>query len=278
MKSGTVLIVGRPNSGKSTLINALVGKKVSITSLRPQTTQQVLQALYWDKRGQIIFLDTPGIYTNPINPRTRKIPGLGRQQAGEADVVVYLIDKTRHRGEEENRVLGFVRQIDKPKILALNKIDVSEPDYTFQYKILEDEFDAWVEISGLKQIHLKTLLDKIFEFLPEGEEIFDPQEYETFPVINFSAEDFVAEIIREKAFITLYHELPYTLKVVVKTIEEQEDLFKVKAEIITTAPRYKGIIIGKGGQTIKQIGMMARKELETITNKKVYLKLNVAVK
>lgn len=278
MKSGTVLIVGRPNSGKSTLINALVGKKVSITSNKPQTTQQVLQALYWDKRGQIIFLDTPGVYTNPKNPAARKIPGLSKQEAESADVVVYLVDKTRHRGEEENRVLGFVRNIDKPKIFALNKVDVDEPDYTFQYKILEDEFDDWIEISALKHTHLKTLLEKIFEYLPEGEPIFDPKNYEIFPVINYTAEDFVAEIIREKAYQVLYQEVPYTLEVIVEKIEEKEDLFEVKAHLITTAPRYKGIIIGQGGKTIKEIGTMARKELETITNKQVYLNLNVRVK
>lgn len=278
MKSGTVLVVGRPNSGKSTLINALVGKKVSIISPKPQTTQQVLQALYWDKRGQIIFIDAPGVYTNPKNPAARKIHGLSKQEAENADVIVYLIDKTRHRGEEENRVLGLVRQIDKPKILALNKIDVDQPDYTFQYKILEDEFDDWIEISGLKHIHLRTLLEKIFKLLPERKPIFDPKNYEAFPVINYTAEDFVAEIIREKAYQVLYQEVPYTLKVIVEKIEEKEDLFEIKAHLITTAPRYKGIIIGKGGKTIKEIGTLARKELETITNKQVYLNLNVSTK
>jgi len=275
MKVGKVIIIGRPNAGKSTLINNLVGKKISIISPKPQTTRKVIQGLYWDERGQIIFLDTPGIFAKIKDPVAKKISGLAQQELSRADVIVYLVDRSRSRGEEENRILGAVRSTDKPKIIAINKIDIAEPNYIHEYKFLEDEFDAWVEISALKQQHLKTLLEKIFELLPEGEPIFDPKLFEAFPALNITPEEFIAEIIREKAFFALRQEVPYTIGVKVEEIREEKDLFYIKASILTTADRYKSIIIGRKGKIIKEIGTRARKELELITNKKVFLDLAV---
>ena len=275
MKSGKVIIVGRPNAGKSTLINNLVGKKISIISPKPQTTRKIIQGVYWDERGQIVFLDTPGIFAKIKDPITQKISGLAQQELSRADVIVYLIDRSRSRGEEENRILGAVRAINRPKIIAINKIDLVQPNYINEYRFLEDEFDAWVEISALKRQHLKTLLEKIFEFLPEGEPIFDPKFFEAFPALNITPEEFVAEIIREKAFLVLRQEVPYTVGVKVEEIREEEKIFYIKASLLTTADRYKSIIVGRGGQMIKKIGFLARKELELITNKKVFLDLAV---
>ncbi len=275
MKTGKVIIVGRPNAGKSTLINNLVGKKISIISPKPQTTRKIIQGLYWDKRGQIVFLDTPGIFAKTKDPVAKKISGLAEQELGRADVIVYLVDRSRSRGEEENRILGAVRAVNRPKIIAINKIDLARPNYLHEYQFLEDEFDAWVEISALKRQHLKTLLEKIFAFLPEGEPIFDPKLFEAFPALNITPEEFVAEIIREKSFFVLHQEVPYTIGVKVEEIREEADLFYIKASILTTADRYKAIIVGHRGQTIKRIGTQARKELELITNKKVFLDLEV---
>ncbi len=277
MKSGRVAVVGRPNAGKSTLINNLVGQKISIVTDRPQTTRKVVQAIYWDERGQIIFSDTPGIFAKIKGPVSKKINPQAGKQMQIADLILYLVDHTRHRGDEENRVLGLVRQADIPKILAINKIDIKKPDYTYQYKFLEDEFDQWLEISALKKLNLNILMDKVFEYLPEGKPLFNPENYQAFPAINITPEDFVSEIIREKAFMVLYHEVPYRLGVNVNQIEERDNIYYIKAEIVTTNEDHKPIIIGKKGKTIKEIGTLARKEFELITNKKVYLDLNVTV-
>lgn len=275
MKVGRVVIVGRPNSGKSTLINALIGKKISIVTPKPQTTRKIIQGTYWDKRGQIIFLDTPGVFAKIKDPIGKKISQLARESLRQIDMVLYLIDRSRLRGEEENRILGIVRKIKQPKILVINKIDIKEPDYGYQYSFLQEEFNATVEISALRKKHLKTLMEKIFGLLPEGEKLFDPKQFESFPVLNQKPNDFVAEIIREKAFLVLRQELPYTIGTEVNQIEERKDLFYIKAAIFTDTDKHKSIVIGKNGKTIKEIGSMARKELELITGKKVFLDLEV---
>ncbi len=275
MKVGKIIIVGRPNSGKSTLINSLVGKKISIVSPLPQTTRKIIQGVYWDERGQIIFLDTPGVFAKIKNTAAKKISSLAKKELSNADLIIYLIDRSRSRGDEENRILGLVRQVNKPKILALNKIDINKPNYTYEYQFLEDEFNAWIEISALKGKHLKSLLEKIFELLPEGEPIFDPESFKAFPALGITPKEFVAEIIREKTFLILRQEVPYTIGVKVEEIEENENRFYIKATIFTSSDRYKPIIIGKKGKTIKEIGTIARKELELITNKKIFLDLQV---
>ncbi len=276
MKTGRAAIVGRPNTGKSTLVNSLVGQKISIVTKRPQTTRKIIQGIYWDERGQVIFMDTPGVFAKIQGPVSKKINPKAGKNLSIADVVIYLVDHTRHRGDEENKVLGIVRKIDKPKIIALNKIDIKKPDYTYQYKFLEDEFDDWIEISALHKTNLDQLKDLIFKYLPEGKPLFNPDNYQAFPAINITPKDFIAEIIREKAFMVLYQEVPYRLSVQVKELEERDEMYFIKADIITTSDQYKPIIIGKNGQTLKKIGVLARKEVELITNKKVYLDLNVS--
>lgn len=275
MKSGRVVIVGRPNSGKSTLINNLVGKKISIVSRRPQTTRNTVQGAYWDDRGQIIFMDTPGLFAKIQDPIGKKISKTSSKDLGQADLVVYLIDRTRSKGEEENRILGAIRNSDKPKILVINKIDVKKPNFVHQYRFLEEEFNRWIEISASKKQHLKTLLDIIFELLPEGSAIFDPDQLKAFPAFDISPERFIGEIIREKVFIVLRKEIPYTTGVKVETINEKPNRFYIKAKILTTHERYKPFIIGRQGRQIKEIGSLARKEIELITNQKVFLDLEV---
>lgn len=275
MKAGIVALVGRPNSGKSTLINALVGKKISIVTPQPQTTRKPIRAAYWDERGQIILVDTPGIFAKIRDPAGKKITKLAKESLGQADLIVYLIDRARSRGEEENRVLGMVRKIEKPKILVFNKIDVLKPDHSYEYSFLKEEFDKTVEISALRKKHLKTLLTEIFDLLPRKKAIFDPETLRSFPVLDVRPEEFVAEIIREKAFFVLRQELPYSLGVEVFSIEEKKDIFEIRATIFTNTDRHKSIIIGRSGRRIKEIGSMARKEIALITNKKVFLKLEV---
>ncbi len=277
MKSGYVAIIGRPNSGKSTLLNNILGHKVSITSPKPQTTRLPIKAIYEDdKKGQIIFIDTPGIFAKVEDPVSKKINPLAEQTLKEGvDVIVYLIDHTRDRDVEENKTLGIVREINKPKILAINKIDIKEPSYLPHYRFMEEEFDKTVEISALYKINLNYLLDAIFELLPKGKKLMDIKSRPT-PALNIDSKTFIAEIIREKAYLFLRKELPYTLTTTVDEISHKNNgITYIKARIITNADRYKKIIIGDKGRMIKEIGMAARKELQTATGKKIYLDLTV---
>lgn len=276
MKSGIVALVGRPNVGKSTLLNTLLGQKVSITSPKPQTTRFPIQAVYEEERGQIIFVDTPGIFTKVkdqvaarINLRTEETIEKG------IDVILYMVDHTRERAEEENRVLGLVRKLQIPKILVVNKVDVKEPTHIVQYRFMEDEFDDVVEISALENKHIPILLDKLFERLPEGSAIVDTKDM-VQPGLNLDSKTFISEIIREKAFLNLRREVPYAIAAVVDEVEERENgVTYIKARLLTSADRYKGMIIGAKGEMIKEISMAARKELEVASNKKVYLELTV---
>ena len=275
MKVGTVALIGRPNAGKSTLVNNLVGQKVAITSPKPQTTQFSTYAVYEDEDSQIIFVDTPGIFAKAAN---REINATAeRALKEEIDLILYVVDHTRKRGNEENKVLGILRKINKPKILVINKIDKREPSYIEDYKFLEDEFDTIVEVSAIKGKNLSGLVKEILEKLPEGEKIVDRAEMPV-PAINLDSKLYIEENIREKAFLVLREELPYTIRVVVDKKEERPNgMIYIKARILTTAARYKKMIIGKGGSKIKVIGSMTRKELEVATGQKIYLDLTVEV-
>lgn len=276
MKSGVVALLGRPNAGKSTLLNALVGSKVSITSPKPQTTQFSVQAVYEDPRGQIIFSDTPGIFAKTDNPKAHDINLTAEHSLKEGvDVVVYVIDKTRERGVEENKVLGIIRKVDMPKILVINKTDKRHPDFIEQYLFMKEEFDATIELSARRGANLNVLIDTIFEFLPEGEKLVEKEDMAT-PVLNMDSKLYLEEMIREKAFLRLRREVPYVIRVVVDTITEkpQKNMTVINARIIAPA-RYKKMIIGTGGAKIKEIGMMTRRELEVATNRKIYLELKV---
>jgi len=275
MKSGTVALIGRPNTGKSTLVNNLVGQKVTITSPKPQTTQFPIYAVFQDARGQIIFVDTPGIFARTPNELSR----VGNDHTkkileDEVDVLLYLVDHTRERGMEENRVLGMIRNVDKPKILVINKIDIREPSFIEQYKFLEEEFDHIVEISALRPLNLSILLLTIFELLPVGEEIV-ARENLVVPALNLDSKLYIEESIREKAFLRLRKEVPYKIRVIVDEMNERANsTLYIKARIITFA-RYKRMIIGAGGSKIKEIGSMSRRELELSRGQKVFLDLTV---
>lgn len=276
MKSGIVALIGRPNVGKSTLLNAILKHKVSITSPKPQTTRFNIQAVYEDERGQIIFVDTPGIFARVDDPLARKINLKAEESLDQGvDLVLYIVDHTRERDVEENKTLGIVRKAKAPKILVINKADVKTPTHIVQYKFLEDEFDTIIHVSALNTNNVSTLLDTIFEYLPEKEPLVDRSKLAQ-PALNLDSKTFIAEIIREKAFLFLRREVPYTLTSVVDTLIERDNgTLYIKARIITSADRYKSMIIGKNGAMIKEISMAARKELETATSKKIFVELTV---
>lgn len=279
MKTGKVLLIGRPNVGKSTFLNNLIGQKVAITSPKPQTTRFPIKALYQDERGQIIFIDTPGLMRKTEDHLSENINKKTLQALHEeVDLVLYMVDHTRKRDFEEARVLGIVRQIDKPKILVINKIDIQDKSYLPQYKFLEEEFPDVFQISALKKLHIKPLVDKIFELLPTSS---SNNEYlitnnVSFPLLNIDSKTFISELIREKVFLMMGEEIPYTTTVVVDEITERSDkLTYIKARILTTNDRYKKMLIGAKGRKIKEIGAYARKEIALATNKKIYLDLTV---
>lgn len=275
-KSGVVALLGRPNAGKSTLLNAIIDRKVSITSPKPQTTQFSIQAVYEDPRGQILFTDTPGIFAKTDNPKSHELNLTAEHTLKEGvDVIVYVVDKTRERGIEENKVLGIVRKSDVPKILVINKTDKKHPDFIEQYKFMEEEFDATISLSARTRTNINILIDTIFAFLKEGEKLADVKGL-SIPVLNMDSKLFLEEMIREKAFLRLRREVPYNIRVVVDSIVEkpQKNMSVIRARIIAPE-RYKKMIIGSGGTKIKEIGMMARRELELATNRNIYLELTV---
>lgn len=276
MKSGIVALIGRPNVGKSTLLNHILGHKVSITSPKPQTTRFTLEAVYEDERGQIIFADTPGIFGKIEDQLGRLINMKAEESLKKGiDLVVYMIDHTREKDFEENKVLGIVRKSKAPKILVINKIDVKKPTHIIQYKFMEEEFDTIVRISALEHKNIPTLLDAIFSFLPEGEAKVDTSAL-VQPGLNLDSKTFISESIREKAYLFLRKEVPYTLTTVVDDIVERDNgTVYIKARILTSADRYKAMIIGKAGVMIKEISQAARKELEIASNKRVFLELTV---
>ncbi len=278
MKSGIVALVGRPNVGKSTLLNNLLGQKVAITSPKPQTTRFPIQAVYEEKRGQIIFIDTPGIfshapdqYAKDVNLQAEKV------LQTQVDVIVYLIDHTRPRDSEENRTLGMVRGQQAPVILVVNKSDVKKPDYWPEYAFYKDEFTEIIWISALTKSNLNYLLDAIFSKLPQRKKLIDTKGL-VQPGLNIDSKLFISEIIREKVYLNLRDEVPYTVTTAVDEIVERNNgMLYIKGKIVTTADRYKSMLIGKNGVMIKEIGMAVRKEIEQASGKKVFVDLTVEV-
>ncbi len=268
--------MGRPNVGKSTFVNNLIGQKVAITSPKPQTTRFAIKALYGDERGKVIFVDTPGIFGKAEDELSKRINAKTLAVIKEeVDLVIYMIDHTRKRDFEESRVLGLVRKINKPKILVVNKIDSPDKSYLPQYKFLEEEFDAVFEISALERKGFRLLMEKVFELLPEKGQEEIPEDL-VYPLINLDSRTFISELIREKVFLMMGEEIPYRTTAIVDDVSERDNgMTYVKARILTTDDRYKKMIIGRDGRKIKEIGSYARKEIALAINRKVYLDLTV---
>jgi GTP-binding protein Era len=282
LKYGRVVLVGRPNTGKSTLLNALMRQKVAITSPLPQTTRKSSRVVYSDERGKIIFTDTPGIINKVEDLVSKVVNTEAPKELGRKEIVVCLVDISRPKSEEENKVIGLVRKTTAKKILVYNKIDkaVGSKDHLADYNYLEEEFDRVISVSALKEKHVKGLVNLIFEMLPEevDEEVkaeADLLSSQDRPVMSMVAKEYVAEIIREKAYLFLREELPYTIEVEIDDIEDKRKLILIKATIYTNNDRYKKMIIGRAGNKIKEIGYNARKELELMSGRKIYLELQV---
>ena len=274
-KSGLVVLVGRSNVGKSTLLNTLVGTKIAATSFRPQMTRHIIHGVMNTPEGQAVFVDTPGVFKDKKNALTAKLTGKVKEALDGIDVVVYVIDPTREIGDEERAVYGMIRHLKQPKILVINKTDLhpSEREHQKSYEQWSDDFDVVLELSALRASHVQPLREKVVELLPEGEPLY-PEDQLT----NVDKDFWIQEIVREKVFSVLDKEVPYSVTVdVISTEERDNGVLYIKAAVLTDAERYKRMIIGKGGSKIKEIGQMARKELEQATNAKVFLELDVDV-
>ncbi len=274
MKSGFAILIGRSNVGKSTLLNTLVGTKVSATSFRAQMTRDVIHGVVNTSEGQIIFVDTPGIFKDRKSSLTSKLIQKAKEALEGVDLIVYVVDPTREIGDEERYAFGLIRHIDLPKILVINKSDVPERDRRHQkeYELLGKDFNATFSLSALRASHIQPLRDKVMELLPEGEPMYTDGQ-----LTNVHEYFFIAELIREKVFSVFDKEIPYSMTVEVDNVEEKKDIFVISARILTDEERYKKLIIGAGGKRIKEIGQMARRELEQALAKKVYLELEVEV-
>jgi len=283
-KYGRVVIVGRPNTGKSTLINAIMDQKVSITSPLPQTTRKSMKVLYSGEKGQIIFTDTPGIIQKVEDLVSKRVNTEAPKELSRADLIVCLLDISRPKSEEENKVIGLIRKSKVKKILVYNKIDKAfgSKDHLADYNYLEEEFDEVISISALKGKFVKGLVNLIFELMPEETTPEVMREIELMsndkrPVLGNTPTEYVGEIIREKAYLFLREEVPYSTNVEVEKITDKKKILVIKAVIYTNNEKYKKMIIGRGGQKIKQIGYNARKELELMTSRKIYLELEVKI-
>jgi GTPase len=274
-KVGKVALVGRPNVGKSTLLNALVGQKVAIVTPKPQTTQSQIEAFYEDERGQIFFLDTPGYFSS--NRGVKRYNFLIGESVAEADVIVFVVDKTRDWGEEDERVWVMVQAAEKPTILVINKMDMVKPDYTKSYEaIIGEQAQAILKLSAAEFTHLKGLINQLFTLLPAGERNSSVDHFVS-PLLSQSSGEFLAELVREKIYLTTGEEVPYQTRVRIHQIRETEKKLRIDGEVVVAETRYKPILIGKEGRKIRQVRMAVEKELRVVTNKEVEVHLMVEV-
>ena len=276
-KSGFVTLIGRPNVGKSTLMNHLIGQKIAITSEKPQTTRNRIQTVYTDERGQIIFLDTPGIH-KAKNKLGEYMVNVAENTLKEVDVILWLVEPTTFIGAGERHIAERLSKIKTPVILVINKIDTvksKEEILTFiaAYKDILN-FAEIIPVSALKEMNIEDVKGSIFKYLPAG-----PQFYDEDTVTDQPMRQIAAELIREKALRMLDDEIPHGIAVVIDQMKERPNgIIDVDATIVCERDSHKGIIIGKGGSMLKRIGTAARMEIENLMDTKVNLKLWVKVR
>lgn len=274
-RSGFVSLIGRPNAGKSTLLNALVGQKVAIVADKPQTTRTSIQGVRTLPGAQIVFADTPGIHKadSAINKRLMESV---RASLDERDLLVFVADAARHFGEDDRRAVDLARKGGVPVLLALNKIDLVKEKAKLlpvieQYKEIFD-FAAYLPVSAARGQGLQELLDAIVERLPEGPAYF-PEDYVTDQPERFLA----SELVREKALLATREEVPHSIAVAIDRWDETPRITRIYATIRVERDGQKAIVIGAGGSMLKRIGTLARQEMERLFGRKIYLELFVRV-
>jgi len=276
MKSGFVAIIGRPNVGKSTLLNQILGQKIVITTDKAQTTRKRIKGIYTNKEGQIVFVDTPGVH-KPLNKLGEFLLDETKIAVPDADVILFLVDGSESAGKGDKWIAQHLLQTKIPIVIVMNKVDkVKKPEKVeenlLSYKTLFEENLPVVRISAKTGRNIDTLMNNIFKKLPEGEALY-PEDVVTEETMR----DVTEEIIREKILLNTSDEIPHSVAVKVTNYQEKEEIDKIYATIYCEQKSQKGILIGKGGSLLKKIGTEARLELEKIVEKKVYLQLEVKV-
>ncbi len=276
MKSGFVAIIGRPNVGKSTLLNQILGQKIVITTDKAQTTRKRIKGILTTQEGQIVFVDTPGVH-KPLNKLGEFLLDEAKIAVPDADVILFLVDGSDPAGKGDNWIAQNLLQTKIPIIIVMNKVDkIKKPEKVeenlLSYKTLFNENLPVVKISAKTGRNIDTLLKNIYKKLPDGEALY-PEDVVTEETMR----DVTEEIIREKILLNTSDEIPHSVAVKVTNYFEKEDIDKIYATIYCEQKSQKGILIGKGGSLLKKIGTEARLELEKIVEKKVYLELEVKV-
>ena len=273
-RSGFVTVIGRPNAGKSTLLNQLLGQKILIMSDKPQTTRNKINCILTEERGQVVFLDTPGIH-KPKHKLGEFMVDSALESLREVDIILYMVDVTAEFGPGEEYILENLKQVKTPCILLLNKIDLIEKDKLLKliqhYSALKD-FLAILPISAKTGENKEELMNMIFKEMSTG-----PMYYPEDEVTDQPERFIMAELVREKVLHLTRDEVPHSIAVVVETVEEKKTLVKVRAVIVVERDSQKGIIIGHEGKVLKEIGKLARQDIETLLGSKVFLELFVKV-
>lgn len=272
MKSGFVTLIGRPNVGKSTLINSIVGKKVAITSSKPQTTRNIIQGIYNDSDSQIVFVDTPGIH-KPNHKLGKTLNKQAYYSIEDVDIILLLVDGSEELGKGDKYIIETLKEQKKPVILIINKIDKINKEEILlkinEYKDLYD-FKEIIPLSALKKNNIDTVTKVLKNYLPDSIKYYEDDMYtnKTTPFI-------IAETVREKVFNLTDEEVPHSITCVTENIEKQKGSYLINVAIIVDRDSLKKIVIGKHGNMIKEIGTKARIDIEELLDSKVYLELFV---
>lgn len=274
-KSGFVTLIGRPNVGKSTLMNCIIGQKIAITSNKPQTTRNRIQTVYTSEEGQIVFLDTPGIH-KAKNKLGDYMVTVTEKTLSEVDVILWLVEPSNFIGAGERHIIEQLKKGKTPVILVINKIDTVKKEQLLEYIDTyrkEYDFAEIVPVSALKAENIKELLKCIMKYLPYGPAFYDEDTVTDQPVRQI-----VAELIREKTLRLLSDEIPHGVAVSIESMKYKKNIVDIEATIFCERDSHKGIIIGKNGAMLKKIGSMARRDIEELLEKQANLQLWVKVK
>lgn len=277
IKSGFVTLIGRPNVGKSTLMNNIIGQKIAITSNKPQTTRNRIQTVYTDDRGQIIFLDTPGIH-KAKNKLGEYMVNVAERTLKDVDVILWLVEPSNFIGGGERHIIEKLKNVKTPVFLIINKVDTVKREeileYIDTYRKVYD-FAEIIPVSAIKGDNVETVIEMIFKYLPYG-----PSYYDEDTVTDQPVRQIASELIREKALKCLDEEIPHGIAVAIDRMNFRKsgDIVDIDATIVCEKESHKGIIIGKGGTMLKKIGSAARYEIEKLVETQVNLKLWVKVK
>ena len=276
-KSGFVAVIGRPNVGKSTLLNTIVGQKIVIATDKAQTTRRRIKGIFTNEEGQIVFIDTPGIH-KPLDKLGEFLMDEAKFALPDSDLILFLVDVSEPAGAGDKWIVeNLLKETKTPIIIVLNKVDklkdpIKKEENIISYKMLFETNMPTARISAQTGRNIDTLISTIMRKLPEGAPIYDEDD-----LTDESMRSIAQEIIREKILINTKDEIPHSVAVVIEKYEEKEEIDRIFATIHVEHDSQKGIMIGKKGQMLKTIGMQARKELEKMIDKKVYLELTVKV-